>query len=166
MTVATGTGDIKSTDTFNDVFVHLEYMTPKITSSGGGQERGSSGVYLKGSYEMQILDTFGLPAADDGCGAIYRVRAPLEVACFDAEQWNVYEIEFRAQVCNQQGEKTANARFVEVKLNGTLIQQNVDVPNLTQAGLAESCEPRGLMLQDHASILPVSFRNIWVIPRN
>jgi hypothetical protein len=115
---------------------------------------------------MQILDTFGLSAAVDSCGAIYGVSAPLEVACFDAEQWNVYEIEFRAQVCNQVGQKTANARFVEVKLNGTLVQQNVDVPGVTQAGLAESCEPKGLMLQDHASLLPVSFRNIWVIPRN
>jgi len=36
----------------------------------------------------------------------------------------------------------------------------------TQAGLPEACAPRGVMLQDHATFLPVSFRNIWAIPRD
>jgi hypothetical protein len=165
MTVKTNTGDIQSAEAFNDVFVHLEYMTPKITSAGGGQERGNSGVYLKGSYEAQVLDTYGLPPASDGCGAIYGISAPLKVACFDAEEWNVYEIEFKANTC-QNGQKSGNANFTEVKLNGELVQQNVAVPGTTQAGQPESCDPKGILLQDHSSILPVTFRNIWVIPRN
>jgi hypothetical protein len=165
MTVKTNTGDIQTAETFNDVFVHLEYMTPKITSAGGGQERGNSGVYMKGSYEAQVLDTYGLPPASDGCGAIYGISAPLKVACFDAEEWNVYEIEFKANTC-QGGQKSGNAVFTEVKLNGEVVQQNVAVPGTTQAGQPESCDPKGILLQDHSSILPVTFRNIWVIPRN
>lgn len=166
MTVQSNTGDILSEPVFNDVFVHVEYKTPRFISAGGGQERGNSGVYLKGSYELQILDTKGLPPASDGCGAIYGISPPLVSACFADEDWNVYEIEFKAQLCNDQGQKTANARFLEVKLNGMLVQQNVDVPSTTQAGQPESCQPRGVMLQDHSSILPVTFRNIWAIPRN
>jgi hypothetical protein len=165
MTVQGGTGDIQTAETFNDVFVHVEYMTPKITSAGGGQERGNSGVYLKGSYEAQVLDSYGLPPASDGCGSIYGISAPLKVACFDAEEWNVYEIEFKANTC-QNGQKSGNAVFTEVKLNGEVVQQNVAVPGTTQAGQPESCDPKGILLQDHSSILPVTFRNIWAIPRN
>jgi hypothetical protein len=165
MTVKTNTGDIISKQTFQDVFLHVEYKTPKITSAGGGQERGNSGVYLKGSYEMQVLDTYGLPPAIDGCGALYSIKPPLVVACHKEDEWNTYEIEFKAQVCNN-GQKTANAKFIEVKLNGMLVQQNVEADHTTQAGLDETCDPRGVLLQDHSSILPVSFRNIWVIPRN
>jgi hypothetical protein len=165
MTVKTGTGDIQSTQTFNSVFVHVEYMTPVLTSDSMGQERGNSGVYLKGAYEMQILDGFGTSPATNGCGAIYGVSAPIVVACKEAEQWNTYEAEFVAQECDGDT-KTAPARFVEVKLNGTLVQQNVTVNGSTQGGLPESCEPRGLLLQDHSSTLPVKYKNIWVIPRD
>ena len=40
--------------------------------------------------------------------------APLVVACLQHEMWNTYEIEFKAQVCNDAGAKVANARFVKV----------------------------------------------------
>lgn len=166
MTVQTNTGDIQTKQAFQDVFIHLEYMTPKITSAGGGQERGNSGIYLKGSWELQVLDTFGLAPADDGCGAIYEVAAPIVSACKKEEEWNIYEVEFKAQVCTN-GQQTAPAKFVSVKLNGTLVQQDVACPaNETRAGQPPSCDPKGLLLQDHSSLLPVSFRNIWIIPRN
>lgn len=165
MTVQTNTGDIQSTQTFQDAFFHVEYVTPKITSAGGGQERGNSGIYLKGSWELQVLDTFGLAPAIDGCGAIYEVSKPLVVACNKEEVWNVYEIEFQAQTCAN-GQQTAPAKVLEVKLNGMLVQQNVTLPaNETRAGQKPTCDPKGLLLQDHSSILPVSFRNIWAIPR-
>jgi len=165
MTVQTNTGDIQSTQVFQDAFFHVEYVTPKITSAGGGQERGNSGIYLKGSWELQVLDTFGLAPAIDGCGAIYEVSKPLVVACNKEEVWNTYEIEFQAQTCTN-GQQTAPAKVLEVKLNGMLVQQNVTLPaNETRAGQKPSCDPKGLLLQDHSSILPVSYRNIWAIPR-
>jgi len=165
MTVQTNTGDIQSTQTFQDALFHVEYVTPKITSAGGGQERGNSGIYLKGSWEVQVLDTFGLAPAIDGCGAIYEVAKPLVVACNKEEVWNTYEIEFQAQACTN-GQQTAPAKVLEVKLNGILVQQNVTLPaNETRAGQKPSCDPKGILLQDHSSILPVSFRNIWAIPR-
>jgi hypothetical protein len=165
--VKTGTFDIKSKPKFQDLFVHAEYMTPKITSAGGGQERGNSGIYLKSSWEVQVLDTFGLAPTDDGCGAIYEVRAPTVSACKKEEEWNVYEIEFKAQVCTN-GQQTTPANMVSVKLNDILVQENVPLPaTATRAGEnPPTCGPNGLLLQDHSSILPVTFRNIWVIPRS
>jgi hypothetical protein len=164
MTVQTNTGDIISKQTFQDVFIHVEYKTPRISQVGGGQERGNSGVYLKGAYELQVLDTFGLEPANNGCGAIYGIAVPLVSACHDAEVWNVYEAEFVANKCNGT-QKTANANFVEVKLNDQVVHRNVTVNNRTEGGQNESCDPKGLLLQDHSSILPVTYRNIWVIPR-
>jgi hypothetical protein len=166
MTVITGTGDIQSKQKFQDLFVHAEYKTPMLPANVTGQERGNSGIYLKGSYEMQVLDTYGQPPAIDGCGAVYSIKAPLVVACYQQEMWNTYEIDFKAQTCNAQGQKTANARMVKVTLNGILVQQDVEVPHTTTAGQPEDCAPKGLLLQDHSSVLPVSYRNIWVIPGN
>jgi len=164
--VKSGGGDILTKMPFTNVFLHVEYRTPKIdVSPADPQQRGNSGVYLKGSYEMQVLDTFGFAPANDYCGALYKIAAPLVSACKMAGEWNAYDIEFTANVCTN-GTKTTNAKFVEVKLNDMLVQQNVVADHTTQAGLDETCDPRGVMLQDHQTVVPVSFRNIWAIPRN
>jgi hypothetical protein len=164
-------GDIITKIPFTNVFVHLEYRSMQIDRRPGSDwhDMGASGVYLKGSYEVVILDSFGL-SADDGyedafCGAIRSISKPLVSACKPGGEWNAYDIEFRAEVCDN-GVKTANAEFVEVKLNGMLVQQNVAVEHPTLAGLGEICEPRGMMLEEALTDAPVSFRNIWAIRRN
>jgi hypothetical protein len=163
--------DIVTKMPFTNVFVHLEYWTQKFDYPSGidYRERGASGVFLKGSFKLVIVDTFGLSVepghADAYCGAIDRISEPLVSACKPGGEWNAYDIEFRAEVCTN-GVKTTNAEFVEVRLNGILIQQNVEVDHLTQAGLTETCEPRGVLLQSIYSVVPVSFRNIWAIPRD
>ena len=169
MTVLAGTGDIQSKTKFQSLFVHVEYMTRAVDASGpplSEATRSDSGVLLKGSYEMQIVDTYGQAPAIDGCGAVHKVRAPLVTACLMGGQWNTYEIEFQAPVCDAQGQKTANARIVMATLNGTIVQQNVEVPSPTEGGQDETCNPAGLRLQDRASFAPIIYRNIWVIPRN
>lgn len=166
MTVKSGGGDIITKMAFSNVFLHVEYRTPKIdVSPADPQQRGNSGIYLKGSYEVQVLDTFGFAPANDYCGAIYKVAAPLVSACKMAGEWNSFDIEFTSNVCTN-GTKTTNAKFPEVKLNDTLVQQNTVAGMTTQGGLNETCDPRGVLLQDHGTVVPVSFRNIWVIPRN
>jgi Domain of Unknown Function (DUF1080) len=163
MVVTPGAGDIITRQEFEDVFVHLEYKTPAFPPEVTGQARGNSGVYLKGSYEAQVLDSFGLPPQIDGCGAIYMVSPPLSVACNPQEVWNTYEIDFQAPRFDAQGNKTANARMLSVTLNGVLVQNDVEVPRETASGLPETPGPAGIMLQDHGNL--VAFRNIYVIPR-
>jgi len=161
--------DIISKMGFQNVCLHIEYQAPKYTYSAGtdAQERGNSGVYLKGSWEAQVLDTFDLgKTQNDFCGAIYKVAAPLVSACKTGGEWNSYDIEFAANVCTG-GTTTTPAKFVKVNLNGVNVHNNIAVPatNPTEAGLAPTCDPRGVLLQNHSSIVPVSFRNIWAIPR-
>jgi hypothetical protein len=110
---------------------------------------------------MQVLDSYGMPIAKDTCGAVYSVKEPLVSACFQGGMWNTYEIEFKANTCNP----TVHARIVSATLNGKLVQQDVEVPGFTTAGQAESCNAAGLLLQSHSSFKPVTYRNIWVIPR-
>jgi len=164
MTVKNSAGDILSKMPFTNVFVHVEYRAPTYDNPPADvQQRANSGVYLKGSYEMQVLDTFGLAPANDYCGAVYKIAAPLVSACKMAGEWNVYDIQFQANVCTG-GTKTTNAKFIWVKLNDTLVQQNVVAGMTTQAGLDETCDPRGVMLQQHSTVVQLSFRNVWAVP--
>jgi hypothetical protein len=158
--VVPGQGNIQTKAEFENVCLHIEYLTPMYPASVTGQERGNSGIYLKRAYEMQVLDSAGQPAALNTCGAIYGVRAPLVVACNEQLVWNTYEIEFRASQWTG-NDKTGNAAIVAATLNGKLVQQNVELDvNSTEAGEPDGSGPKPLMLQDHNN--PVRYRNIWV----
>ena len=171
--VPSGTGqatEIQSNMKFDDVCVHVEYLTPVFPSTTTDvQKQGNSGVYLKSAYEMQILDTHNSPPLIDGCGAVYKVAPPLVVACNMYLVWNTYEIEFKSSVWDTSNppKKTKDAVFVRVALNGKLVQLNVDLNpagGFTQAGIPDVAGPQPLGLQDHLDL--VSFRNIWAtIPR-
>jgi hypothetical protein len=163
MEVVPGTFDIISVEKFQDVFIHIEYMTPELPADVTGQDRGNSGVYLKGAYEMQVLDSYLDPPLADGCGAVYEVAPPLAVACKPQLQWNTYEIEFKAPTYDGDT-KLTSAMMVNVKLNGVLVQDHTEVPGATRAfQVPEGPGPAGLLLQDHSNT--VWYRNIWAIPR-
>lgn len=139
---------------FDDLCLHVEYV------SGG-----NSGIYLRRAYEVQVLDSYGQQPSTGGCGAVYGVSPPLEVACNMQGVWNTYEIEFRTSRWDDSGRKTSNASFVVVTLNGKVVQRNVElrVPN-TAEGEPDAAGPQPLMLQDHGN--PVRFRHIWAkVPR-
>ena len=160
--VTPGAGNIITRELFDDIFLHVEYKTPMLAASITGQDRSNSGIYLNSMYELQVLDSYGLPPAIDGCGAIYGVSAPATTACTEQETWNTYEIEFQAAryAGNQ---KQESARVLTAHLNGVLVQSDVEVPSNTEAGEPEAPGPAPLMLQDHGN--RVAFRNIWLIPR-
>jgi hypothetical protein len=149
---------------FRDFFIHLEFQTP-FQPFARGQQRGNSGFYAQGRYEVQILDSFGEAGLKDHCGAIYGVAAPRVNMCYPPLSWQTYDIEFRAARFDQNGNKIENARMT-VRHNGVLIHENVEIPGPTRAALisTESPEPGPVYLQDHGN--PVRFRNIWVIERN
>ena len=68
--VVPGTGDIMSEATFTDFLLHLEFRCPDMPDATG-QAKGNSGVFLKGRYEVQVLDSYGWekPGLGD-CGGI------------------------------------------------------------------------------------------------
>jgi hypothetical protein len=141
--------------------VHVEFRVPYMPKAKG-QQRGNSGVYVQGRYEVQILDSYGLKPEKNDCGAIYGVAAPLVNACKAPTVWQSYDIEFQSPQC-ENGKKVAGARMT-VYQNGVKIQDNVTINvNNTTAGLGgDPCTPGPIMLQFHGD--PVQFRNIWLVP--
>lgn len=160
--VRPGSGDIRSTQTFGDMRLHLELKVPS-TGSNTEQERGNSGIFVQGRYEIQILDSFNrsLSGADDQ-GAIYGQRDAAQQVSLPSETWQAYDIVFRAARWSN-GVKAEDAR-ISVWLNGALIHQDVVLPGSTAGGDPEGAAAGPIVLQDHGS--RVRFRNIWVQPLN
>ena len=152
----------KTKQSFGDCTLHLEFRLP-FKPLARGQQRGNSGVYLQDRYEVQVLDSFGLPVEDNHCGGIYQVAKPKVNLCFPPLQWQTYDIDFTAAKYDATGMKTHNA-VLTVKHNGVLIQDHVEVPHATpSSGHKEGPEEAPLYLQDHNN--PVVYRNIWIIAK-
>jgi hypothetical protein len=162
MTIVPGSGSIRTRKSFGDCQIHVEFATP-TPASGEGQERGNSGVYIQGRYEVQVLDSFKSETYPDGqCGAIYKQHAPLVNACRAPGEWQSYDIVFRAAKFDSAGKVSRPVR-ITVLHNGVLIQDNAEVRGTT--GSAPGKEEPGdgpIDLQDHGNA--VKYRNIWVRP--
>jgi hypothetical protein len=156
-----GGGDIVTKQKFDGSFkLHVEFRVP-YEPRGKGQDRGNSGVYLQGRYEVQVLDSYGLESKANDCGAIYGVAAPKVNACKAPTVWQSYDIEFTAPKCAD-GKKVEPAR-VTVYHNGVKIHDDVKITtDNTTAGLGgDPCTPGPILLQDHGH--PVQYRNIWLV---
>jgi hypothetical protein len=147
-------------DRFSSFRLHVEFRTP-YQPEKKGQGRGNSGCYLLQSYEVQILDSFGLPGAFNECGALYRTVPPLVNMALPPLTWQTYDIFFQAPKWNEAGKKVENAKLT-VFQNGQLVQDHLDVPNKTGAGKPESPDLRPILFQNHSD--PVAFRNLWIVP--
>ena len=158
-----GHEDIVSDYQFSDAHIHVEFRIPDMPDCTG-QATGNSGVYVHGCYEIQVLDSYGIenPHNDD-CSGIYSIQAPLCNACLPAEEWQTYDIIFRAPRFNQYGEIAEDGRITLLQ-NGIVVHNNFILPSVTPGGITENRRvAKGpLMLQDHGNA--VSFRNVWVMP--
>jgi Domain of Unknown Function (DUF1080) len=153
-------GDLRTRESYGDVRLHLEFQVPATPTSEAHEDRGNSGVYLQGRYEVQILDSFGLDAGPVDCGAIYGVNPPEVNEAFPPGIWQSYDIVFRAPAWDG-GTKVAPPRMTVV-WNGSTVQQDVEVPGPTRLGDAEAPGDGPIRLQDHWN--KVRYRNIWLQP--
>ena len=148
--------DIYTAEKYGDCTVKLELFLTKGSNSG---------IYLMGEYEVQVADSFGKPDDKLGLGdmgAIYSAAKPSTNASGEPGTWQKYEIEFVAPKFDANGNKTANALFKKIVLNGKVIQENVQVEKPTGGGVTNKEAATGpLMLQGNHG--PVAFRNIEII---
>ena len=136
-----GNADLMSDQKFQDMKLHLEFNV---------EPHSNSGVYLRGRYEIQILDD-----AIEGHGGA-RLRRALQPHRAEAR-------------CQQAGGGVADLRHqvvgrrLTVVLNGKTIIDNAEVDGITGGAINPfEGEPGPLMLQgDHGK---VRFRNIVVTP--
>jgi hypothetical protein len=163
MEVVGGTGNIATARGFGDVQLHIEWATP-TPPKGEGQERGNSGVFLMGRYEIQVLDSYQNPTYADGtAAAIYGQYPPLVNASRPPGEWQTYDIVFRAPRFDANGQVTRPAR-ITVLHNGILVQDGVTLTGPTAHQRRPPYERHPdtlpLVLQDHGN--PVRYRNIWI----
>ncbi len=150
-----------SKEVFGDCKVHLQFQLP---------EGGNSGVYLMGRYEVQLFDSKDAQALTMmDCGGLFRGehwlgRAPDFNAFRDRGLWHDLDIEFQAPRFDAAGKKLENARFLRVRIDDTLMHENVEVPGPTLDALVEDEVPLGpLLLQgDHTQ---VAFADVRVYPK-
>ena len=136
-----GNADLMSDSKFQDMKLHLEFNV---------EPHSNSGVYLRGRYEIQILDDKEKATEEHGCGALYSRIAPKLDATKPAGEWQTFDL-------------TLVGRRLTVVLNGKTTIDNALVDGITGGAINPfEGEPGPLMLQgDHGK---VRFRNIVVTP--
>ena len=163
MEIAPGTGPIETKGKFGDVQLHVEWASPN-PPGGKGQDRGNSGIFLMGLYELQVLDSYQADTYADGqAGAIYGQYPPLANASRPPGEWQTYDIAFRRPRFDKDGKLSEPARVTLIH-NGILVQNNEELwggTNWLESAPYEAHADRGpIELQDHGH--PVRFRNIWI----
>ena len=133
--------NLYTTRTFNDFKLHVEFRYPKGSNSG---------VYLRGRYELQVMDSKGSPASKGDMGAIYGFIKPSEMVAKSPGEWQTYDV-------------TLVGRTISVVANGKQIICNQEIPGITGGALnSNEGEPGPIMFQgDHGA---VEYRNIVITP--
>jgi hypothetical protein len=134
-------GNIVTDQKFEDFQLHLEFRyAPK----------GNSGVYLRGRYEVQVLDSQTEEPDSHLQGGVYGFLTPSEIVTNGPGEWNTYDI-------------TLVGRQVTIVLNGKTVISQQAIPGITGGALdSDEGAPGPLMLQgDHTAI---EYRNIVLRP--
>jgi len=134
----------------NNIYTQQKFNDFKLDVEFNVDPQSNSGVYLRGRYEIQILDGYGRPLDVHSQGALYGFIVPAVNADKPAGEWQTYEI-------------TLIANHVTVILNGTKIIDNGEVPGITGGALdANEKGPGPILLQgDHGR---VQFRKVRLTP--
>jgi hypothetical protein len=141
MTNEARANNLISKERFKDFKIHAEYKLDKASNSG---------IYLRGRYELQVLDDFGKPVEKHGHMSVYAWVAPSANASKPAGEWNTMEA-------------TIVGNKLTVVLNGQKVQDNTTIEAITGGALdANETEPGPIMLQgDHGKVW---YRKVTVTP--
>jgi len=143
LTNAPPTRNLVSKQKFTNFRLQAEY---KLTT------KSNSGIYLRGRYELQVLDDYGTPAEKHGHMAIYGWTPPLVNASKPAGEWQTVDVVI---VGNR----------VTVTLNGTKVHDNAEIQAITGGALDnDELAPGPILIQgDHTKVW---FRKLTVTPIN
>jgi hypothetical protein len=134
-------GNLRTKKVFEDFNLKLQVNVPAGSNSG---------IYLRGIYEIQIFDSYGLPLDPHNMGAVYSRITPTVAAEKPAGEWQDLDI-------------TLYKRYVTVILNGKKIIDNQPLLGVTGGAIsADEFIPGPIYLQgDHGTIM---YRNIVLTP--
>ena len=134
-------GNLRTDAEFEDFNLKTEVRT---------QEGSNSGIYLRGIYEVQIMESFGKPLDSHHMGALYSRITPSVKAEKPIGEWQTLDI-------------TLVDRHLTVILNGKAIIDNQPVLGCTGGAMtSDEFKPGPLYLQgDHTN---VDYRNMVLRP--
>jgi 3-keto-disaccharide hydrolase len=163
--VETGKGLMRTKATFSDFQLHVEFATPSLVK-GNSQERGNSGVFLLGKFEIQVLDSYQNVTYPDGqAAAMYGQFPPLVNASRKPGEWQTYDIAFTAPRFTPAGALDKPA-VVTVFHNHVLVHNTMPFWGPTAHKKIDPYTPDTatgpIALQDHGN--PVRYRNVWIRP--
>ena len=160
--INTNGDDVRSKKNFTNYSVHLEFMTP-FRPGERDQGRGNSGFYQVDTYEVQVLDSFGLEGKRNECGGIYKWRDCPVNACYPPLTWQTYDVDFTNAV--KDGDKIVKKARITVRHNGVLLHDDFELPGPNGGGRDDKLEgtPGPFKLQGHGN--PVQYRNVWVVDK-
>jgi hypothetical protein len=141
---ATPGTDLVSERRFTDFKLHAEFRYPKDSNSG---------IYLRGRYEVQIEDNYGIEPPDSHLiGGVYGFLTPSTNPSKRAGEWQSVDVELVGRV-------------VTVVLNGERVIDRQAIPGITGGALdSDEGSPGPIMVQgDHG---PIEFRRVVVVPTN
>lgn len=127
--------------TYKDFKLHIEFRYPQGSNSG---------VYLRGRYELQVIDTKSGEPEPINCqfSAIYGFLPPNKMMAKNPGEWQSYDV-------------TLVGRMVTVVANGTTVISNQIIPGITGGAIdSKEGEPGPIFIQgDHG---PIDYRNITI----
>ena len=141
MTNTPHANNLVSKQKFQDFTIHAEYKL---------ETNSNSGIYLRGRYELQVLDDYGKPPETHGHMSIYAWKAPAVNASKPAGEWQTMDA-------------TVVGNKVTVVLNGKKVHDNATLEAITGGALdAAETEPGPIMIQgDHEK---VTYRKVTITP--
>src|SRR6202158_5555092 len=120
------TGQLYTKDAFGDCQLHVEFSEPQ-PAKDQDQDRGNSGVFLHGLYEVQVLDSYENKTYADGqASAVYGQFPPQVNASRPPGQWQTYDIIFHGPRFDPSGKLVRPAHITAFD-NGVLVQDNVEL---------------------------------------
>jgi len=134
-------GNLRTVKEFEDFNLKLDVKVP---------QGNNSGVYLRGIYEVQVLDSHGKDLDSHNMGALYSRITPSVAAEKPFGEW-------------QNLDMTLVDRHLTVKLNGKTIIDNAPIQGCTGGAMwSDEFRPGPIYLQgDHGT---VRYRNIVLTP--
>ena len=136
-----GYGNLRTDAEFEDFNLKLDVLVP---------ERSNSGIYLRGMYEVQVLDSFGRKPDSHNMGGVYSRITPSQAVEKPHGVWQTMDI-------------TLLDQHVTVILNGVTIIDNEPLLGCTGGALSpDPSRPGPILLQgNHGG---VEYKNIVLTP--